>query len=98
MIFALLLAATLTFTDTSGIEEGFLVQITTQDKHVRFQDFPGGSPGTGTVVFKVPEGDGFCFAVSSYGAGGMLAQTNRVCLGAPVPKPSATPTGLAVTP
>jgi len=96
MNFILLLAATLTFQDTSAIETGFIVQITKADGAVRFEVFPP-SPAQGPVTLTLPnDGPGDCFAVAAFNSGGMSPWSNRACLAPALPQLPNVPAGAAV--
>ncbi len=96
MSFLLLLAAVLTFQDTSALETGFIVQITKADGAVRFEVFPPFA-GTGPVTLTLPnDGAGDCFAVAAFNSGGMSPWSNRACLAAALPQLPNVPAGAAV--
>lgn len=81
-----MLAVLLTFTDTSALETGFLVQVVKVDGSIRFETFPP-FPGTGTVSLTLPnDGPGDCFSVAAFNSGGVSAFSNRACL--PITKPN----------
>jgi len=96
-------SATLTFTDTSTIEKGFLVlAINTNVTPNTFTwiDVPSlVVPNvSGQKVLIVPQGVGFCFVVAAYSEGGFSASSNRACLGVPAPGVAGGSTSLSVTP
>ena len=79
----LLLAAILTFTDSSGTETGFLVQIVKADGTTRYETFPANA-GTGVVTLNLPnDGPGDCFLVAAFNLAGTSTWTNRACLAVP---------------
>lgn len=85
-------AVALTFNDTSGIEEGFMVLVTKPDGTYRV-DLVLPSPGATSVTLTFPDdGVGDCFQVSAYGQGGTSPWTNRVCVGKEVPRAPNAPT------
>lgn len=76
-------AATITFTDTSGTELGFIIQIVKVDGATRFEiKLSNPSNTTGQVTYVFPnEGKGDCFNVAAYNQGGVSTWTGWACVG-----------------
>lgn len=97
MIYLLLLAITLTFTDTSGVEKGFLIQHVKATGEFEFIKVPP-MPGTGGVKFTLDALPGDCFFVYAYNEGPLSAPTNRACVAMTAPNAPAAPTSANIGP
>lgn len=97
MIYLLLLGVTLLFTDTSGVEKGFLVQHVKANGEFVFLTVPP-MPSTGGVKFTLDAAPGDCFYVYAFNEGPLSAPSNRACVALAAPNPPAAPSGASVGP